>query len=566
MKKDAATNNKSYYLWLGISILITLYYGIYFYYFVFSHQYIVQDDVRHHVVWLQKYFVDPELFPQDIIANYFYSLATWGFKCLYFIAAKVGIEPMLFAKILPPILALITTVYIYFFTLEIITIPLAGCLSSLFINQLIWLNDDIVSATARAFIYPLFAAFLYYLAKKKVIICLGLMLLQGLFYPHIVLIEMTILSVRLLIPRNKTLFQFTKDKQAYIWWVCGLIVTAIALYPMTIKPPELATTVTLEQMKQMPEFNLNGRNAFFGGGFYQYWFKDTSGPSLPLFPTIVWLGVTLPWLLFTKLPMVKLITPKVAILNQVTAASLIMFFFSHLLLPTLHLPNRYTYHTLRFVLAISTGIVVTILIDIAQKWLRKRNRLKLTEKITITFIILFSSAVIILPAIPRIFAIGFQNWKIGTATEVYQYLAQQPKDIIVASLSDEVNNIPAFSQRSILTGTEFIMAFHPSYFNQIKQRTVDLLEAQYSYDLKVLQSFIRRYDVDFWLIENNAFEPEYLLEKQWFINSSWSSETKDAIAKMKSKSSLILPQLIPSCSVVSTPQFNLVDTDCLLDK
>jgi len=554
---------KANYLWLGASILATIYYGICFYSFVFNHEYLVQDDVRQHVVWLQKYFIDPELFPQDIIANYFYSLATTGFKFFYFVFAKVGIEPMLLAKMLPPILALITTIYLYLFTLEIFTIPLAGFLSSLFFNQLIWLNDDLVSATARAFIYPLFAAFLYYLAKKNIIACLILMLLQGLFYPHIVLIEMTILSLRLLTLKGKFILQFTKAKQPYVWWGCGLLVSAIALYPMTQKTPELATTVTVAQMKQMPEFNLNGRNAFFGGGFYRYWFTDTSGPSLPLFPTIVWSGVVLPWLLTLKSSINKSATNKIVILTQVTLASLVMFFVAHFLLPILHLPSRYTYHTLRFILAISSGIALTILIDFGKKYLTSKSKFNLLEKVAITLVTLFSIAVIIIPAVPQIFIYGFQNWKIGTATEVYQYLAEQPKDIIVASLSDEIDNIPAFSKRSILSGTEFAMAYHPSYFERIKQRTVDLLEAQYTEDFLVLQSFIQQYKVSFLLIENDSFTPEYLLQKPWFVNSSWWNETKAAVNKLKLGKQPILTKLIPICSVVSTQHFDLLDTNCL---
>ena len=69
-----------------------------------------------------------------------------------------------------------------------------------------------------------------------------------------------------------------------------------------------------------------------------------------------------------------------------------------------------------------------------------------------------------------------------------KYLAEQPKDMLVASLSEEANNIPAFAQRSILVGREFAMAYHPIYFRQIKRRAVDLLQAQYSPDLKSLQS------------------------------------------------------------------------------
>lgn len=560
-KRQSKLNNQ--YFWLGISLVITLYYGLYFYYYVFSQKYIVQDDVRQHIVWLQR-FIDPELFPQDIISEYFYSLAPLGFKSLYVTAAKLGIAPLLLAKLLPPFLAIVTIVYIYFFTCEILPIPLAGCLSSLFMNQLMWLNDDLVSATHRAFIYPLFAAFLYYLAKSKIIPCMILMLLQGLFYPHILLIEMAILSLKLVVKQENSKIWLTQKKQPYIWWIAGLVISAIALYPITQKPIELATTVTATQMAKMPEFNLGGRSAFFGGGLFSYWFTGSSGMSLPLFPTVVWGGLLLPWLLRKKIMVTRLVKPQIQILCQVTIGSVLMFSLAHIFLPKLHLPSRYTYHTLRFVLAISTGIVLTILWELSKTWLKNKRQFNLLDRVKILLVTLFSLTVIIFPTIPNIFTNWFQNWQVGTASEVYQYLAEQPKDILVASLSEEANNIPAFSQRSILVGREFAMAYHPAYYDQIKQRTVDLLQAQYSPDSKVLQSFIKQYGVDYFLIDRNAFTFQYWLDQDWLINSSWSVETQKVIEQLSSKNSSASQKAIASCSAVSTETLYLLESTCIL--
>ncbi|MEL6579173.1 MAG: hypothetical protein AAFQ14_05445 [Cyanobacteria bacterium J06621_12] len=561
-------SNRTANLWFGLSLLVTLYYGVWFYYFVFSQEYIVQDDVRQHVVWLQR-FIDPELFPNDLIANYFSGVSTWGFKTLYFLAAKVGIEPTLLAKILPPILAFITTIYLYFFTVEILPVPIAGFISSLLANQLMWLNDDLTSATARAFLCPLFTAFLYYLARGSIIPCLIAMLLQGLFYPHVLLIELAILSLRLLTFKGKLPLNFTPKKQPYIWWILGLIVAAIALYPITQKPPELVTSVTAEQMRQMPEFDLGGRTPFFGVGWLNFWFSGSSGLSLPLFPTIVWSGLALPWLFKTNSPIVKLITNRIAIVYQAICGSLLMFTLAHLMLPTLHLPSRFTYHTLRFILAITAAIALTIIIDLITSWIRQKRQLKqpfnLFDKIKLSLITLFGITVIVFPAIPPVFT-WFQGWYPGFNPAVYQYLAQQPKDTLVASLSTEADNIPAYSQRSILVAGEFAYAYHLSYHDQIKQRTIDLLEAQYSPQLSVLQSFIQQYGVDFILVDNNAFNPDYFTEKDWLIHSSWTAETERAIARIESSNIPALKHLISSCSVVSNTNLNLVESSCLLEK
>jgi hypothetical protein len=551
---------------LGISLLIPLYYGFCFYYFVFNQEYIVQDDARQHVVWLQR-FIDGELFPDDLIANYFSGLAPVGFKYLYFLLAKLGLEPILLAKLLPPVLAVITTIYLYLFTLQIFPKPLGGLISSLLINQLLWRNDDLVSATPRAFIYPLFAAFLYYLSLDALIPCGILMLFQGLFYPHIVLVEMAMLSLgllRLIKLKGKLIINFAQQKRPYILWIMGLMITAIALYPLTHKPPELATTVTAAQMRQMPEFNLGGRSPFFGVGWFKYWFAGSSGLTLPLFPTLVWTGIALPWLLTKKQAVAQLITPKINILTRVILASLLMFTLAHLLLPKLHLPSRYTYHTIQFVLAVAAGIVLSIWVGLAQTWFKNKRQFNLVEQAKIALVILFSLTVIIIPGIPYVSRAWFQDWQIGTAREIYQYLARQPKDILIASLSTEVNNIPAFTQRSILVGDEFAMAYHPAYHQQIQQRTVDLLQAQYSPELQVLQSFLRQYDVDYLLLDDNAFTADYLANKGWLINSSWSEQTQKAIAQLKSAQPPALISTLPSCVVVSSQNLNLFASSCIL--
>ena len=557
---------KNYYLWLGISLVFTIYYGLISYYYGFSQDYIVQDDVRQHIVWLQK-IIYPELFPNDFIAVYFESLAPLGFKTLYSWGAKLGIEPICLARILPTVLSIITTVYTYLFTLKILPKASTGFLATLFVNQLIWLNDDLITATPRAFLYPLLAAFLYYLSINSLVPCLVLMLLQGWFYPHILLIEMGILTLRLLVIKRKYP-RFTANKTPYIWWVMGLIITTIALYPLTQKPPELATVVTAQQMQQMPEFNLGGRTPFFGTGI-RFWFYENSGLSLPPFPTIVWCSLGLPWLLTTKLQTINLITNKIVILLQVAIASLAMFVLAHLLLPVLHLPSRFTYHSLRLILGITTAIVLTVILDTFKIWLDKKlylsNPLKLSDKIKLALIIVASITIVVVPAIPFIF-IAFQNWNVGTNPEIYQYLARQPKDILVASLSEDANNIPAFSQRSILVGGEFAYAYHPVYYDRVKQRTVDLLQAQYTLDIKVLTSFIRKYDLNYIMLDKTAFTPEYLLEKDWLINSSWRDETKFAIAQIESESTSVLAKLIPDCSVVSTDSSYLIDTTCILSR
>lgn len=560
--------------WFGISIIFSVYFALVSLHSAFSQEYLIQDDARIHIVWLQK-FVDRELFPDDFLANYFIYFAPVGFKGVYWLGAKIGIEPLMLAKILPSIFGLVTAIYVYFLSLEILPKPFSAFLSSLFITQLIWGNDDLISATPRAFVYPLLAAFLYYLAKEKLLACLLTMFLMGLFYPQVLLVETTVLTLgwssNIYLSKNNLVNKQEKNKNSisslfnrqFKWFIFGIIITAIALIPFSQRSPEWSTVVTASEMHRLPEFNLNGRSYFYGVGWLKFIFAGDSGICLPIFPPIVWSGLALPWFLNKSAPTIKLITPKINILWQVIIASLLMFVTAHLLLLKIHLPSRYTYHTLRFTIAIASAIVITVLLDIARNWLRDKKKFKLREKIAITLVTLFTINVIVFPMIPYILFTWCHNWRIGESSVIDQYLARQPKDIMIASLSIDANNIPAFSQRSILVGEEFAFAYHPYYYQEIQQRATDLIEAQYSTDKETLISFINKYSIDFILLDKTAFTPEYLQTKNWLVYSSWQNTTKNAINKLKEQKFWLLPTFSKTCAVVSTPQADLLDTKCI---
>lgn len=118
----------------------------------FSAEYVMQDDARQHVFWMLR-FVDENLFPNDLIADYFQSVAPLGYSSLYHSLANLGVHPLLFNKILPSILGLLTTGYCFGVCLQILPIPIAGFMATVMLNQNLWMKDDLASGTARGFVY-----------------------------------------------------------------------------------------------------------------------------------------------------------------------------------------------------------------------------------------------------------------------------------------------------------------------------------------------------------------------------------------------------------------------------
>jgi hypothetical protein len=551
--------------WLGTSLCITFYFGLISIYYAFSRNYLVQDDARQHVVWLQKY-IDPQLFPNDLIANYFTTLAPVGYKFFYWLMARFGIEPVILAKVLPLFLGLIATVYIFKFSLKIFHNSFGAFLISWLFNQVIWLNDDLISATPRAFVYPLFAAFLYYLSARSLFPLLISLALQGLFYPQLLLVEIATLTVGLL-DWNGIKPRLTKDKENYIFWLSGLIITFLFLLPILLERSQFSTIVTPEQMKVMPEFGWQGRNQYFGVNLIQFLLLGNSGIKIPLFPSIVWLGFALPFLLKSRSPLIKSIAPEIKILWQIIIASLGMFFLAHIFLPKLHLPSRYTHHSFRFVMPIAAGIVLLILLEFGWQWLQRKRQTKVKFKFKETIVMgvigFCASVVIIFPMLPPVFLGLFHSWIVGNEPAIYQFLAKQPKDILVASLAPEIDNIPAFSQRSILVGREFSLAYHPNYYNQMKERAIALINAQYSSDLTVTKNVINKYGIDFLIIERHAFDPNYLLKQEWLIRSSFKDIVFNANDRIKNGEKPALEKYRDRCTSLATKNLIVLDTACL---
>lgn len=536
--------------WLAASIFVAILYSFSGLSLAFQSDYTIQDDARQHVFWLQKLNA-PDLFLNDLIANYFSSVVPTGYKFLYWLANFCGIEPLLFNKILPGLLGVATTIYMFGVTIAIFPVPMAGFLASLLLNQNLWMLDDLVSGTPRAFFYVFFLGFIYYLLRQRLLLCLLFITLQGLFYPHIVLISAGILAINLIANNKKRYF-----------YLIGLIFAIIVLAFYKLQTSDFNQVIDLATAKKLPEFYSGGRNAFF---FDNPWYFWLSAPRSGWFPRewqyvlLCSFGLFFPLLVRypQKFPLVKKLNSKVEIIGQILLASLGLFLLSHLLLFTLHLPARYSQHTWRIVIALVDGITVTILLH----WL--------TNKITRysrPLVPLITTLVIIALLYPS-YAVQSYSYRLGYVTgeavELYQFLQQQPKDVLIATLSIEGDFIPSFAQRSVVVAEEYSIPYHLDYYQLIRQRTQDLIKAQYTSNQKQLNQFIKKYGVDLWLLDKNAFTTKYLQKNSWL--RQFQPETQQAIAFLKSTQQPLVARKTQQCRIFQTAKLELLDTQCLIN-
>ena len=565
-----ATETKIYtkrsLFWLGLGLFFSLVYSLLALRKAFDGDYIVQDDARQHVFWMSR-FIDPELFPNDLIADYYQSIAPWGYKNLYHLAANLGIDPLVFNKFVPSGIGLVMTVYCFAVSLELLPIPFGGFLTTLIFNQNIWIQGGLISGTARVFVYPLFFIFIYYLLKRSIVgICITLVLVSW-FYPSSILIYAGVLFWQLwrfdgYIPRLR------HDKSAYLFNYIGLIVAFIVLIPYVLSASEYGPTITLEQARNLPEFIAGGRASFFHDHDpWRFWFNASrTGIKLPsaLVPPLAYAGLLLPFLIrFTqKFPLINKINPKIADLRDILIVSFGLFFIAHAWLFKLYLPSRYTQRSLQVTIILAAGITLILILDRIWQWAIKEQPLnKLKSIISLGAIgILFFALMSFPPSRSNFINTGYIQ---GQYPQLYQYLEQQPKDILVASITDQADLIPSLTQRSVLVAREYGIPYHTGYYFPFRQRALDLIEAQYTSDPEIIKEFISRYGITFWLIEESSFTTEYLAGDRWLTD--FQPVTQNAIQKLQQNQVPIISTLKDSCAAFKDTQYILLDSQCMLE-
>jgi hypothetical protein len=550
-------------LWLALALASSILFARLALQEALAGNYVTQDDGRQHIFWAAR-FVDPGLFPGDLIADYFQSIAPAGYRAVYKSAAALGLDPSLFSKLLPAALGLATTLFCFAASMRLIPVPGAAFIGSLVLNESLWLRKGLVSATPRAFAPPLFMAFVYFLLRGSTAGALITIALMGLFFPSIALIALGVYMLRV-VRVEKWRLKFSRERRDWTLSAAALCVAAVALLPYAIDSSSFGPVVTANEARAMPEFLPKGRMVVFRQGFIDYWFtgSHTGMFSSSLFsPLAMAAGLLLPILFLfpRRMPLVKNISTGISLIPKIVIVSIGLFIAANLLLFRLYLPSRFTAISFRLLLALAAGISIVIVLDAALRWAGENSssfaRLAAT---IILFGILGGSLVL-----PQITDGTWVNtgYKTGQSPKLYEFISSQPKDTLIASLSKESDNLPTFTGRRVLVGKETALPFHKGYYDQIRRRAIDLIEAQYSPDIAELQNFIRRYNVNFLLVDGDAFTTEYVARNDWMMQ--YQPAATNAIAGLNQGAIPALARLSKKCSVLEVDGMALISAECLL--
>jgi hypothetical protein len=558
--------------WLSLSLTFSVIYSLLVLQQALDGNYIVQDDARKHIFWMGR-FLNPELFPNDLIADFFQSVEPIGLIAIYRFFTLFNLDPMQVNYYLPLGLGIVLTYYCFGICFQLFPVPMAAFVAATLLNQSIWMKDIFVAAIASSFSYPLFFGFLYYLLVESSLGIMTFIVLEGLFYPPCVLLSAGMIIIKLLKWKTAKINTISHLRKGN-FYLLGVVTSGILLLSYLLNSSEYGPIISKAEAITLPEFYPVGRASFFNDNPIEYWLLGIRSGMLPrgiLTPVTLGLGLLFPILLKfpQQFPLIQKVRSSITFIPQLLIISISLFFAAHLLLFRLFLPNRYTSHSFYLIIAIMAGITITVLMDslfkIIINSLPQPHKLSLISSFISLFIIIFLVITIIFyPSFLEKFTAP--NYIQPQESELYDFLSQYPDYTHVASLSEAADNIPAFAKLPVLTAWEYAIPYQTGYYDQIRQRTLDLIQAQYSLNLQPMNDLIQQYQVDLILLDSQAFTPNYFQENNWL--KQWQDlsivhQIQENISPNK------LPALtfyLKDCSVYSSEKFIVLDAACIQEK
>jgi hypothetical protein len=106
---------------------------------------------------------------------------------------------------------------------------------------------------------------------------------------------------------------------------------------------------------------------------------------------------------------------------------------------------------------------------------------------------------------------GNGDYKMNVAfnQNLFRFLNTVPKDAVIAAHPFLADGIPTFAQRIVFVNAELAHPFFDKYWETIKGRTVELLEAYYAEDSSTVQKFCRRNGISYFVVDRWHYDSRY---------------------------------------------------------
>jgi hypothetical protein len=468
---------------------------------------VVEDDARQHVYWTAR-FQDPALFRDDLQTAFISSpmFAPLGYRALYSLGVPF-MDPLPFSQLVTLVLLLTSLGLLDALARGIIADPRGRFfLCGLFLFFSLY---DASGGFPRNFAFPLLLGFLVLVGRGRFRWGAGVLVLEALFYPPILLNTMLLAGWDLL----RRFIQGARDRR---WWgdsICLAVAAAAALSMLIwVYAPGDQTMpgkqVTLEQAREMPEFHEGGRSKFFRKSALAYWLVGRSGVgAIHLIGFAIILSIMAVGMRGRGLRL-----PPLAI--DLCWTSLLLFGAAHLLLFRLHLPSRYTLYTLPLAFMLTIGANTGLFVDrMRPLWESVRRRLMGGPAPRgagwLAFGLLL--AVYVYVQSHHIARVDTQMAALDPLDrEMLAFVGTLPKETLVAAHPVDADNIPLLSRRKVLVNRELSLPYYVGYYDRIRRRLSDVLQAYYAMRWEAVEALVERYGIGALVVRKERFQPPAL--------------------------------------------------------
>lgn len=468
----------------------------------FSNPYVVNDDVRQQIYWMQQW-LDPQLFRGDLLSDYARHYVPMGVKALYWLASWF-VGPLVFSKVLPGFLFVFLGLCLYR-----IGAQLAGRRLGWTTVGVFWLMpfflDNLSGGMARAFAAPLLAWFwLCWLTRRPGGMGLAL-LLQGLFIPYIFPVCAGAALLAWLAGRlgRGSPPPFPARPSHFI--LLGVSAALAGFMEFYLTAGGFGPLVSAAEMAHRPEFYATGRY-----------------PILPV-PSLLWqlispmefiapfrdggtIAGVLGCLLVVGLAAVG--APRVAWgalrsrlqpVGYLALASMLLYFLAYLFLFKLFVPDRYLIYTLNLFYCLALALCLEAALRV-ERW---------PQKLAILTLLLTAGL-----GAWRLQGVGLKDY--SAYRPLYAALAQTPKDAVIAGHPNLMDNVPTFGQRQAFVTYKLAHVWSKGFWQQVRPRLDELFAAYYAADPEQVLAFCRKHHISFLVVDDRHFTPAFLAGG-WFL-------------------------------------------------
>ncbi|MFP5257958.1 MAG: hypothetical protein ACLGQH_02930 [Acidobacteriota bacterium] len=458
--------------------------------------FVVNDDVRQQLFWMARW-LDPSLYPPDILSDYAAAYVPAGLKALYFLAAKgFGCDPILFSKLLTGVLFVVLA--LAFFGMGLV---LEGPVLGWFCAAMAWLMPyflkNISGGLSRAFAGPLLALFVLAWLRRSGRGMAWVLLLEAVFIPYIAILCAGCACLDALMARltDRPAAPFpARPSHGLVLFAAAATVFAMN---QALAAKGFGPLVGRAALMAGPEFTAAGRlelyplpNPFLD---LVYWPFESIGLFLEwgLLPGIASLAVLAPILWFgaRRAPWAAL-APKSRPLAMLLAGSLGLYVLARAIALVLFVPDRYISYTINLLYALALAVCLR---HALAGLLRRR----------------FAGPGLVLVAVAlgawRLTGVGLYDYRADAP--LYAAVAELPKDAVLAGNPKDLDNVLTFGRRDVVATFELAHPWSVGYWKIMLPRLAHQAEAYYAKDPEVVREFAKAYGVGWMVVREADYDP-----------------------------------------------------------